>query len=124
MQIKINKTTNRIEGIIYNLPLEISSESNLHYYVEVDNIPQDWRYSFYKDNKIIFDEELKMNSMLEEIKNNIRLHRDSKCFPIINRGQFWYDSLTESQLEELRVWYQAWLDAPSTLEEPAMPNWI
>lgn len=123
MQIQVNKKTNRIEGIIY-FPLTNKKENKTHYFIEIVEIPQDWKYCFYIDNKIVLDEELKMSSMLEEIKNNIREHRNLKCFPIINRGQLWYDSLSEMQIEELRVWYQAWLDAPSTLEEPAMPDWI
>ena len=53
-----------------------------------------------------------------------RKQRSRECFPIINRGNAWYNSLTEIQKQELQVWYQAWLDAPSTLIEPEQPDWL
>lgn len=56
--------------------------------------------------------------------NEIRKRRSSECFPIINRGELWYSLLTEDQIEELRVWYMAWLDAPQTKIIPEQPDWI
>lgn len=60
----------------------------------------------------------------EQIKANIRANREKKCFPIINRGQLWYDTLTEQQHNELAVWYRAWLDATETMVEPNDLDWI
>ena len=60
----------------------------------------------------------------EQIKANIRANREEKCFPIINRGQLWYDTLTEQQHNELAVWYRAWLDATETMVEPNDLDWI
>lgn len=60
----------------------------------------------------------------EQIKANIRANREEKCFPIINRGQLWYDTLTEAQHNELAVWYRAWLDATDTMVEPDDLDWI
>lgn len=60
----------------------------------------------------------------EQIKANIRANREQKCFPIINRGQLWYDTLTEAQHNELAVWYRAWLDATETMVEPNDLDWI
>lgn len=60
----------------------------------------------------------------EQIKANIRANREEKCFPIINRGQLWYDTLTEQQHNELAVWYRAWLDATETMVEPDDLDWI
>ena len=54
----------------------------------------------------------------------IRRQRDIVCFPVINRGKLWYDSLSYEQLGELKQWYQEWLDAPSTLCTPGTPSWI
>ena len=54
----------------------------------------------------------------------IRYLRSSVCFPIINRGTPWYDSLSEVQKEELTAWYQSWLDAPETGTIPVKPDWI
>lgn len=54
----------------------------------------------------------------------IRHRRETECFPIINRGSLWYDSLTAEQKAELATWYQAWLDAPETLVVPQKPSWL
>jgi len=54
----------------------------------------------------------------------IRTKRFQECFSIINRGAFWYDQLSKEQKAELRVWYQAWLDAPSTKIIPEKPAWL
>lgn len=56
--------------------------------------------------------------------NIIRHRREAECFPVINRGSLWYDSLTAEQKAELKTWYEAWLDAPETLVVPTKPNWI
>lgn len=60
----------------------------------------------------------------EQIKASIRANREEKCFPIINRGQLWYDTLTEAQHNELAVWYRAWLDATETMVEPNDLDWV
>lgn len=71
----------------------------------------------------ISDEE-KENMRRNVLLNKIRADRENACFPIINRGQLWYNKLTESQKTELDAWYQAWLDAPETLTEPETPAWL
>ncbi len=60
----------------------------------------------------------------EQRKANIRANREEKCFPIINRGKLWYDTLTEAQHNELAVWYRAWLDATDTMVEPDDLDWV
>ena len=64
--------------------------------------------------------ERKENSKLDAL----RRQREVECFPIINRGQLWYDTLTEAQKAELKEWYIAWLDVTDTLVIPNKPNWI
>jgi len=54
----------------------------------------------------------------------LRGYRNEVCFTIINRGKIWYDTLTEEQIEELRVWYNAWLDATETKIIPTQPEWL
>lgn len=56
--------------------------------------------------------------------DTFRLARAEECFPIINRGKLWYDTLTPIQLGELKAWYHAWLDAPETLVYPKRPAWL
>ena len=50
----------------------------------------------------------------------------SECFDIINRGKLWYDSLTTTQITELKTWYQEWLDIPDKPLDyiPDKPIWI
>lgn len=54
----------------------------------------------------------------------LRAYRSDACFSVINRGKLWYDTLTEEQLEELRAWYEAWLDVTETKIIPEEPTWL
>jgi len=60
----------------------------------------------------------------ERIADNIRVSRIALCFPVVNRGSLWYESLTGEQRAELAAWYQAWLDAPGTGVVPGSPDWL
>lgn len=60
----------------------------------------------------------------EEYINNLRAKRETECFPIINRGQLWYDTLSEQQIVELKEWYIAWLNVTDTLVMPIKPKWV
>ncbi|MBR2312216.1 MAG: hypothetical protein IKA46_02890 [Clostridia bacterium] len=60
----------------------------------------------------------------ETVKASLRKLREEKCFPIVNRGSFWYESLTEEQVVELREWYAAWLDVTATFKIPSAPKWL
>ena len=67
----------------------------------------------------------KYNKRKENNKfDDLRRRREAECFPIINRGQLWYDTLNEEQKAELKEWYIAWLDVTDTLVIPNKPNWI
>ena len=57
-------------------------------------------------------------------KDMFRSLRERDCFPIINRGQLWYQTLTEDQLIELNKWYKDWLDVTKTLVIPTKPSWL
>ena len=61
---------------------------------------------------------------MKKKKERIRSNRDEKCFPIINRGQLWYNMLTDTQKKELNDWYQAWLNATETMVEPEDLKWF
>ena len=70
--------------------------------------------------------------IIENKKNRLRRQRWKECFSIINRGELWYDMLTEKQKAELNVWYQAWLHITDnvTLDTdiekiiPEKPSWL
>ena len=65
-------------------------------------------------------------TMLEKAKkvSEIRLLREQECFPVINRGLLWYETLTVKQKLELTKWYQAWLDATNTGVMPEKLAWL
>lgn len=54
----------------------------------------------------------------------LRKAREKECFPIINRSQLWYSTLTQEQLTELELWYQDWLNVTTTLVKPIKPIWL
>lgn len=55
---------------------------------------------------------------------DLRHRREVECFPIINRGQLWYVKINEDQKEELKKWYDCWLNVTETLEIPEKPSWL
>ena len=64
-------------------------------------------------------------SILKEYdKVELRNKREKECFSVINRGELWYDNLSQEQLEELKKWYNDWLNVTETLKEPVKPSWI
>lgn len=86
-------------------------------------------------NKLVYDLETKEGKIVNipdpteeeilEIKiKRLRRIREVECFPIVNRGTVWYDTLTEEQKLELTQWYNAWLQVTETLEEPTKPMWL
>lgn len=76
------------------------------------------------DGTLVFDEDKDAQAQSEAAKAEYRRRRELECFPIINRGQLWYDALTEEQLSELQSWYRAWLDGTNTQTIPEKPEWL
>lgn len=68
---------------------------------------------------VVEDEKINQNRL-----NNLRLKREHECFSVINRGQLWYNTLTEQQKIELNDWYLAWLDVTETRIIPQKPQWL
>lgn len=58
------------------------------------------------------------------VLNDLRRRRNIICFPVINRGKLWYDSLNPEQLVELNDWYNQWLDVTETKVVPNKPPWL
>ena len=54
----------------------------------------------------------------------LRKKREEICFPIINRGKLWYDSLSSEQYQELKDWYKKCLDVTETNIIPETPEWL
>ena len=77
-----------------------------------------------RDGTLVFDEGKDAQAQSEAAKAEYRRRRELECFPIINRGQLWYDTLSEGHLSELKNWYQAWLDGTNTQTIPEKPEWL
>jgi hypothetical protein len=92
-------------------------------YLKENNIVLTDGYHKYIDDKIIRVDYLNEVTRLEKI-DTFRKKRSSECFSVINRGSLWYDSLSDSQKQELKVWYNEWLDVTKTLVEPKKPDWL
>ena len=94
-------------------------------FVEVEK--EDCEPSDFNDD-LTFSTEKYNARKLNTQKNALRLRRETECFPIINRGQLWYDTLTDEQKTELKEWYIAWLNLPNNYPTndiiPQKPSWI
>lgn len=108
---KINSDTYRMTLIGF-----VNKDGTTH--EKLDFSINDLDYTLYRAIKIP-DEEIFANT-----KRKIRERRETECFPIINRGALWYNKLTDEQKTELSSWYEAWLNAPETMEIPEIPSWI
>lgn len=106
-------------------------ENNQPLYSEIsDNQLQDFIYKAQTQNCQIVngsDNKPMLKPIVlsdEQILMNLRNQREVECFPIINRGKLWYDTLTTEQVTELDEWYNAWLDVTKTKVIPNKPNWL
>lgn len=77
-----------------------------------------------RDGTLVFDDIQAEAEQAQAAKDAYRKRREVECFPIIDRGRLWYDTLTEDQLSELKTWYQAWLDGTNTQTIPEKPEWL
>lgn len=113
----------------------IAHEQDEFHNIEFQIQEEDLQY-FYETNGCIFTifdgvavlskniDEYRKEKTIEEQKKTLRIYRDIKCFPIINRGKLWYDTLNTTQLLELQEWYDKWLKVTETMTMPEMPEWL
>lgn len=78
----------------------------------------------YSDSELHFNDVWQTMLEQEKEKEDIRLRREAECFSIVNRGQLWYDKLTDKQRKELEKWYDDWLKATTTKKIPSRPSWL
>lgn len=97
---------------------EIDAPKNMIHFCE--------HYTAYKleNGELVYDSQKEDRLRQEELLEELRERRKVECFAYMDRGKFWYDSLTETQLEELNVFYEAWLRVTETLEIPTKPEWL
>lgn len=90
-------------------------------FVQVDK--EDFVSSDFNDDLSFSLEKYNARKNAEKLER-LRIQRATECFPIINRGQLWYETLTDEQKTELKEWYNAWLDVTETLVVPTKPSWL
>ena len=83
-------------------------------------------YSAYrvKDGVLAYDEKQNKEIERKALCEELRQRRETECFSYINRGQPWYDRLTDEQKAELSAWYADWLKVTDTLTAPEKPSWL
>lgn len=79
---------------------------------------------YIRDGTLTFDDEKQKSNERKALQSDLRQRREKECFPYINRGQPWYDRLTDEQKTELAEWYAAWLKATDTMTVPSKPSWL
>lgn len=77
-----------------------------------------------RDGTLEYDDEQEHEIERKALCDELRQRRETECFSYINRGQLWYDRLTEEQKTELSDWYTAWLKVTDTLTVPKKPSWL
>ena len=77
-----------------------------------------------RDGTLEYDRQ--QNAAIEKkaLCDDLRKRRETECFSYINRGQLWYDKLSNAQKQELSEWYQGWLQVTGTLTAPEKPSWL
>lgn len=89
-----------------------------------DDFLENYRAYKFDGNKINRNDEQAIIVKDENEKELLRVRRLKECFPIINRGDMWYKSLSDEQEKELNIWYKAWLDVTETKQVPNVPKWL
>ena len=91
---------------------------------DIEHFEEHYESYGFSEGKIHFYDgwEKELNKARET--ENIRKRRETECFPVINRGLLWYETLSVKQKIELTRWYQAWLDATNTGVVPEKLTWL
>lgn len=121
-QNKIMYITSAISGESYNSNYSVIQVQELPIY---DVLRQELKI---QNNQLVVVNKNLTAEQLQEVEqielNNLRAQREEECFPTINRGQLWYNKLTQDQITQLNSWYQAWLDVTVTKIIPTKPSWL
>lgn len=95
------------------IPVQVSEEE----FITLCSCPMGKAWRFNSETK-------KFELTITPFDSELRWLRERDCFSIINRNQLWFETLTEEQKEELKTWYQSWLDVTETKKLPSKPDWL
>ena len=91
---------------------------------DIEHFEEHYESYGFSEGKIHFDDVWEKELNKAKKTENIRKRRETECFPVINRGLLWYETLSVKQKIELTRWYQAWLDATNTGVVPEKLTWL
>lgn len=91
---------------------------------DIDVFADSFRAYKYDNGQLVLDAQKLDELNNERLIDELRQKREKLCFPYINRGELWYDTLSDAQKTELNIWYLAWLDVTETKVIPAVPEWL
>lgn len=77
-----------------------------------------------KDGILEYDEQQNTELERKTLCDELRQRHETECFSYVNRGQPWYDRLSDEQKSELAAWYGDWLKVTETLTAPEKPSWL
>ena len=108
----------------YSFSTSTGGDSSIAIVDEIEDEVYEKAIQIPNSYKVENDKFVLLISVEELDKEIIRKRRKSECFPIINRGELWRETLTDEQRVELKTWYQQWLDAPQTNIIPKPLQWL
>ena len=126
----LNATTDWTSRMGDTTPEEFAEITNGHVveipdYIDLSNL----NINFFKENSdgsYSFNYAKYDTDLYEKKMAYIRNKRDWECFRYVNRGQVWYDTLTQEQREEIQTWYADWLNLTNredlNIDNPQYPT--
>lgn len=105
------------------IELGITEEEFIAQYGSTD-ITDGSHYYNFETEQIECNAEKQASINQNNLVAKFRSYREKYVFPIINRGNAWYWSLSSWRTEELRSWYQEWLNCTDTLVKPQWLDWL
>lgn len=108
------------EGYVVGYALVGAIEGGVDY---SGDIPGDFEteFSHYRLKKNVLTKDPDYLSEMD--RERIRARRKCECFAFVDRPM-WLLHLSDARLEEIDLWYRAWLDAPQKGVIPERPDWL
>lgn len=119
-----NGNSNDIQIDEFQYEIDQDEYARLHLEVANHNSIETIKELKYKNTGEPYVDEYANPNYELQLLDNLRLQRQRECFPVVNRGKLWHDTLTETQLNELEIWYNAWLEVTETKVIPERLEWL
>ena len=125
LQIKINKDGYVEEFMLPGSISELQGGIKLEEFdIDLEDFKDNFNAYMFNGEKLFRNNNILSSVISERENEELRYLREKECFKYINRGEFWYATLSSSQKEELMNWYTEWLNVTETKNIPTKPNWL